>query len=95
MAMADAKKSREQWILWLANYGLGKFYDSFLRSAQYAESTCTQCRCKIYLDIVEGGGVPDWRTEDGDYGCYDSPDTNSEGTGGHKPVMLRNRFREK
>lgn len=38
-----------------------------------------------YLDIVEGGGVPDWRTDDGDYGCGDSPETNDEGTGGHYP----------
>lgn len=81
----QAAESREQWVSWLAAYGLGEFYDAFIRSVQNAESVCVHCGEQIYCDIVEGGGVPDWRTSDGDYGCSYSPDTNDEGTGGHEP----------
>lgn len=39
--------------------------------------------------IAEGGGIPDWRTADGDYGCDNSPDTSEDGTGGHMPRKLQ------
>ena len=32
--------------------------------------------------------VPDWKTEDGDYGCGESPETCAEGTGSHMPERL-------
>lgn len=83
------EQSREQWTNWLDGYGSGKFFDSFIRNVQGAKGTCVQCGENIYLDIVEGGGVPDWRTENGDYGCGDSPDTNADGTGGHLPERLQ------
>lgn len=76
-------KARRDWIRWLEGYGAGAFYDSMLDSIQGAEGRCLHCGQPIYLDIVEGGGIPDWRTKDGDYGCVESPDTNDEGTGGH------------
>lgn len=82
-------KVRKDWVEWLKSYGGGKFFDAFVRIAQDAKGTCSNCKLPIYLDIVEGGGVPDWRTEDGDYGCADSPDTNSDGTGGHEPEKLK------
>jgi hypothetical protein len=87
MAMT-AKQLRDGWIKWIKKYGVDKFYDAFIATAQDAESVCVQCGQPIYLDIEEGGGVPDWKTEDGDYGCGDSPDTNDEGTGGHEPKRL-------
>ena len=80
---------RTGWIAWFERFGAAKFYDAFMRNAQYAESRCVHCREPIYLDIAEGGGVPDWRTDDGDYGCGDSPATNDEGTGSHMPVRLK------
>ncbi len=81
----NLEKSRAEWVSWLESYGAGNFYDSFVRNAQDAMSRCIHCHEHIYLDIVEGGGVPDWHNN-GDYGCSDSPDTNDEGTGGHEPV---------
>jgi len=80
---------REDWIKWFETFGAGRFYDSFVASAQDARGTCRHCGEYIYLDIVEGGGVPDWRTADGDYGCGDSPDTCDEGTGSHIPLKRR------
>lgn len=77
---------KRSWVSWLENYGLLKFLDSFLYNVEGAESTCRYCGEKIYVDVMIGGGVPDWSTEDGDFGCYLSPDTDSEGTGGHLPV---------
>lgn len=84
------KKDRAEWVAWLRSYGAGKFFDAFVQTAQGAESDCVHCGQKIYLDIVEGGGVPDWGSRikgiSGlDYGCPESPFTNAEGTGGHKP----------
>lgn len=87
--MATAtKKERTGWVRWLKSYGGGPFFDAFLRHAQDAEGECVHCGQKIYLDIVEGGGVPDWRTSDGDYGCGDSPETTEEGVGSHEPKKL-------
>lgn len=81
-------QERESWANWLRNYGAEKFFDHFVRNAQGALSRCVYCGQEIYLDIVEGGGVADWSTADelgGDYGCPRSPETTSEGTGGHMP----------
>lgn len=81
-------QEKREWVKWLESYGLDKFFDAFLANTQGAQSTCIHCREKIYLDIVEGGGVPDWKTEDGDYGCADSPETSEQGTGSHMPRKL-------
>lgn len=76
---------RAAWVHWLATYGPAEFYDAFMQTAQDAESVCVHCRASIYLDIREGGGVPDWRTAEGDYGCDRSPDTIEEvGVGSHE-----------
>ncbi len=88
------KNNKREWVRWLEEYGAAKFYDAFVRNAQYAQSKCVHCGQKIYLDIVEGGGVPDWGSELGsrsgglDYGCDSSPDTTDDGVGGHEPVKL-------
>lgn len=86
--MNATKKDRTAWTNWLEGYGADKFFDAFVANAQGALSRCVHCGQEIYLDIVEGCGVPDWSTADelgGDFGCPDSPDTNDEGTGGHFP----------
>ena len=87
--MRYSKAAKESWVEWLKNYGLMKFLNSFLRSVEGAESTCRHCGEKIYVDVMVGGGVPDWSTKDGDFGCPDSPDTNSEGTGAHEPIKRK------
>ncbi len=84
----DKLSDKEKWVKWLETYGIANFYDAFVRDAQGAQSTCVHCGEKIYLDIVEGGGVPDWHMN-GDYGCPDSPDTCEDGTGSHVPVKLK------
>ena len=86
--MQVTKADKDSWVKWLEHYGIDKFFDAFVRNAQDAQSTCVHCRESIYLDIVEGGGVPDWKTSDGDYGCIDSPETCEEGTGSHFPERL-------
>lgn len=94
MARPSASRARAEWIEWIKSYGIGKFFDAFVATAQYAESECVYCGEPIFLDIVEGGGAPDWGTafDDGkpglDYGCSDSPDTNDEGQGSHKAKNL-------
>lgn len=83
-------KIRASWARWLKDYGAEKLFDAILENTQDAQSECIHCGEKIYLDIIDGGGVPDWGTEMGDgngldYGCASSPDTDDEGTGGHMP----------
>lgn len=78
-----------RWADWLRQYGAEKFARSLFRDVQGAKSRCTQCGDAIYLDFFEGGGVGDWKTKNGDYGCVESPDTGKDGTGGHRPVKLR------
>lgn len=89
--IVEDNEDRAAWVSWLETYGAGKFYDAFMANAQGAESVCVQCNQPIYLDIREGGGVPDWGSNiDGiglDYGCNNSPETTDEGTGGHFPRM--------
>jgi hypothetical protein len=82
------KQDKQNWLSWLQEYGAEKFLDSFLSNVEGAESTCKHCGETIYLDLLVGGGCPDWSTEDGDYGCSDSPDTDEDGTGGHAPQRL-------
>lgn len=95
---SNLKKSRAEWVAWLRSYGGGQLFDAIIESCQGAESTCVHCKEKIYFDIVEGGGVPDWgsaipgitgkRGAGLDYGCADSPYSDSEGTGPHEPKKL-------
>lgn len=91
-----ARSERAQWVQWLSTFGADKFYDAFMRTAQDAESRCFHCHWPIYLDIREGGGVPDWRTGYGDYGCDISPDATGTGTeddpvvsGSHEPLRKK------
>lgn len=83
--MKITNKQKDEWIRWLDTYGARNFLDSFLRNVENAESTCIYCKQKIYVDVLIGGGVPDWSTEDGDFGCDKSPETDDEGAGGHMP----------
>lgn len=84
----DEFESQEAWVKWLKGYSPKAFLKVFLDVAQDAEGTCVNCYEKIYLDIIEGGGVPDWRTSDGDYGCARSPDSTHEEQGSHTPRKL-------
>jgi hypothetical protein len=84
-----SKAQKQSWVQWLQGYGLLKFLNAFLRSVEGAQSTCRHCHQKIYVDVMVGGGVPDWSTEDGDFGCPKSPHTDSEGSGGHEPIKRR------
>jgi hypothetical protein len=81
-------QTAEEWVDWLESYGAEKFYAAFMKNAQDAKSRCIFCHRPIYLDIQEGGGIPDWRTYGGDYGCVDSPETDDDGLGSHLPRML-------
>jgi hypothetical protein len=86
---APTAEQKAAWVAWLATYGPDKFFDAFVATAQNAQSTCKHCGEPIYLDIVEGGGVPDWGSLDNhglDYGCPKSPDTTADATGGHVPI---------
>ena len=83
--MKITNKQKDEWIRWMDNYGTRKFLEAFLRNVENAESTCAYCNRTIYVDVMIGGGVPDWSTLDGDFGCAKSPDTTPEGTGGHMP----------
>jgi hypothetical protein len=79
-------KNKAAWLKWLKTYGTDKFLDAFLYNVENAESTCQYCGETIYVDILIGGGVPDWCTEGGDFGCENSPETTAdEGCGGHMP----------
>lgn len=86
--MKTTKAERQSWANWLAGYGGQKFATALARNVQGAKSRCTQCKQDIYLDFFEGGGVGDWKTRDGDYGCDESPETTAEGCGGHMPERL-------
>lgn len=61
-------------------------------------ATCCYCRETILLDQREGGGPgKDWGAGPGDwvgnggtgmdYGCFDSPDSDDDATGGHTPDL--------
>ena len=82
----NKRQAKQQWLAWFKTYGAKKFLDAFLHNVEGACSVCKHCNQPIYVDVLIGGGVPDWSTEDGDFGCDKSPDTCEEGTGGHMPV---------
>lgn len=86
MTTQSMSKEKRNWLVWFKTYGADKFLNSFLASTEGAQSTCKNCKEHIYVDVLIGGGVPDWSTEDGDFGCLFSPYTNDEGTGGHEPI---------
>ena len=57
-----------------------------------APSRCRFCAKKIVDGRIESGADDvDWMTVDGDYGCDESPETNSEGAGSHEPETYRGR----
>lgn len=74
--------TRDMWARWIVGYTPAAFFDAFMRTAQGARARCVNCGETVTLDIREGGGVADWGN-DGDYGCWASPDTGEDGTGGH------------
>jgi len=80
------KKAKKDWLRWLETYGAEKFLDLFLRNVEGAIGTCRYCHQPISVDVLIGGGVPDWSTDGGDFGCEASPETDDEGMGGHMPV---------
>lgn len=77
----------QKWASYIKDqYGVDKFLAHLCHTAHSARSRCVYCKKFIYLDAgIIGGGVPDWETCRGDFGCDDSPETNSDGTGGHLP----------
>lgn len=83
------QKQKVSWLKWLNGYGTAKFLDSFLRNIEGTESVCRHCNRPIYVDVMIGGGVPDWSTEDGDFGCDRSPETCEDGVGSHMPYKRR------
>lgn len=83
--MTTLRNAKRAWLKWLETYTPAKFLDAFVNNVEGAESTCTRCHQYIYVDILIGGGVPGWSTEDGDFGCDGSPETTPEGRGSHKP----------
>jgi len=85
MAKTFTEQEKADWLKWLEQYGADKLFDSLMRSVQDVRSRCVHCDEPIYCGILEGGGVPDWKTGDGDYGCRFSPETGPDGTGGHCP----------
>lgn len=87
--MVYSKQEKAAWVSWLKKYGAMNFLESFLKTSHGAESKCVHCGQPIYLDLLEGCGVPDWKTADGDYGCGLSPETSEEGTGSHQPKRLK------
>src|SRR5437899_2452142 len=78
MKTSQAKLKRG-WLKWLERYGAKGFLTSFLRNVEGAESTCIYCGKRIYVDVLIGGGVADWSTEDGDFGCGFTSLTTEEG----------------
>lgn len=81
--------SKRAWLKWLQEYTPAKFLEAFLTNVEGAEGTCTHCHQYIYVDVLIGGGVPDWSTEDGDFGCDASPDTTADCCGSHMPIKRR------
>jgi hypothetical protein len=79
------EEQKAAWLKWLESYGTDKFLDMFLYNVEGASSRCAYCGERIYVDVLIGGGVPDWSTEDGDFGCWASPETCEDGVGGHMP----------
>lgn len=83
------EQQKQEWVKWLEMFSPIAFLESFLRTSHGAISTCQYCAEEIRLDILEGGGVADWKTTDGDYGCPYSPETTADGTGSHLPEGVK------
>ena len=67
---------KRAWVAWLKSYGLKKFLDSFLANVEDAAGTCRYCKEQIFVGVLIGGGVADWSTEDGDFGCSENPENH-------------------
>ena len=85
MNAKEKAQNKIAWLDWFKTYGAKQFLDAFLSNVEGAESTCIHCHQKIYVDVMIGGGVPDWSTKGGDFGCYASPETDLDNCGGHMP----------
>ena len=79
------ESEKNAWVKWLKVYGPKNFLNHFLKNVENAQSTCKHCGRAIHVDIMVGGGVADWSTEDGDFGC-----TSHKGDGSHMPIKWRN-----
>jgi len=75
--------TKQSWLRWLEQYGVDRFFDSFIHTVEGAQSICVHCGEVIQVDITIGGGVPDWSTLDGDFGCSANPKSNEDGVWGH------------
>ena len=84
--MNYTQEQKDQWVTWLSRYGAENFLNAFLKNVEGAQSICKYCKRKILVDVLVGGGVADWATDDGDFGCDASPETNDECAGNHMPV---------
>ena len=67
--MNDTQNPQADWLTWLSEYGASRFLDSFLKNVEGAESRCLYCCEYIYVDLLTGGGVANWSTKEGDFGC--------------------------
>jgi len=67
--MGFTEKEKSGWARWLDNFGPRPFLNHFLRNVEGAESICAHCNHTIYVDVMIGGGVADWSTFDGNFGC--------------------------
>lgn len=85
MTKRELAREKKKWLAWLEKYGAAKFLDAFLRNVENAESRCIHCKQPIFVDVLVGGGVPDWSTAGGDFGCPNSADTNDDASGSHVP----------
>jgi hypothetical protein len=47
-------------------------------------AVCVNCDRTITAVVDPYSGMVDWG-DNGDFGCFDSPDTDDEGTGSHDP----------
>lgn len=55
-----------------------------------AIARCLWCK-KPLVDGADVSGFakgPDYMTKDGDFGCWESPDTNEDGSGSHTPDVV-------
>ncbi len=88
--MSNLKKDKLSSVKWQQFFTPLKFLEMFLINAEGAQSTCAYCHEDIFLDVLIGGGVTDWSTEDGDFGCPDSPESETvDGVlecAGHMPI---------
>lgn len=87
--MQTQKEKIDAWLQWLETYTPQKFIEAFLRNVENTESVCQYCGENIYVDVLIGGGVADWSTERGDFGCYNSPETTDDHCGSHMPIKRK------